>query len=118
MIIIAFIIVDVLVNLDNKKKWNSLIKGIGTGKQQLVEIAKALSKNVKLLILDEPTSSLNEADSKMLLDMLIAFKKEGMTSIIITHKLNEVAYCADSITVLRDGTTIETIDNTNHTVVR
>ena len=93
-----------------------LIKDIGTGKQQLVEIAKALSKNVKLLILDEPTSSLNEADSKMLLDMLLSFKKEGMTSIIITHKLNEVAYCADKITVLRDGATIETLDNSDHNI--
>ena len=107
---------DNLKKVGLKESSVTLIKDIGTGKQQLVEIAKALSKNVKLLILDEPTSSLNEADSKMLLDMLIGFKKEGMTSIIITHKLNEVAYCADSITVLRDGTTIETIDNTNHTV--
>ncbi len=93
-----------------------LIKDIGTGKQQLVEIAKALSKNVKLLILDEPTSSLNEADSKMLLDMLIGFKKQGMTSIIITHKLSEVAYVADKITILRDGSTIETIDNSAHNI--
>ena len=90
----------------------TLIKDIGTGKQQLVEIAKALSKNVKLLILDEPTSSLNEEDSKMLLDLLLNFKKQGMTSIIISHKLNEIAYVADKITVVRDGSTIETIDNT------
>ena len=93
-----------------------LIKDIGTGKQQLVEIAKALSKNVKLLILDEPTSSLNEADSRMLLDMLKDFKKQGMTSIIISHKLSEVAYVADKITVLRDGATIETIDNSAHNI--
>jgi len=99
-----------------KEKSNVLIKDIGTGKQQLVEIAKALSKNVKLLILDEPTSSLNEEDSKMLLDMLLDFKKEGLTSIIITHKLNEVAYCADNITVLRDGATIETISNADHNI--
>lgn len=94
----------------------TMIKDIGTGKQQLVEIAKALSKNVKLLILDEPTSSLNEADSRMLLDMLIEFKKQGMTSIIISHKLSEVAYVADKITVLRDGSTIETIDNSAHNI--
>lgn len=94
----------------------TLIKDIGTGKQQLVEIAKALSKNVKLFILDEPTSSLNEKDSQMLLDMLLEFKKQGMTSIIITHKLSEVAYVADKITVLRDGSTIETIDNPNHDI--
>ena len=99
-----------------KETASTLIKDIGTGKQQLVEIAKALSKNVKLLILDEPTSSLNEEDSKMLLDMLLGFKKEGLTSIIITHKLNEVAYCADRITVLRDGSTIETMDNPNHDI--
>ena len=99
-----------------KEKSSVLIKDIGTGKQQLVEIAKALSKNVKLLSLDEPTSSLNEEDSKMLLDMLLGFKKEGLTSIIITHKLNEVAYCADRITVLRDGATIETMDNPEHNI--
>ena len=99
-----------------KESPSVLIKDIGTGKQQLVEIAKALSKNVKLLILDEPTSSLNEEDSKMLLDMLLGFKKEGLTSIIITHKLNEVSYCADRITVLRDGSTIETIDNHDHNI--
>lgn len=99
-----------------KERSSVLIKDIGTGKQQLVEIAKALSKNVKLLILDEPTSSLNEEDSRMLLDMLLGFKKEGLTSIIITHKLNEVAYCADNITVLRDGATIETIPNPDHNI--
>lgn len=99
-----------------KESATTLIKDIGTGKQQLVEIAKALSKDVKLLILDEPTSSLNVEDSKMLLDMLIAFKKQGMTSIIISHKLSEVAYAADKITVLRDGSTIETIDNADHQV--
>lgn len=87
-----------------------LVKEIGTGKQQLVEIAKALAKNAKLLILDEPTSSLNETDSKALLDLMLEFKKQGMTMIIITHKLNEVAYVADKITVVRDGSTIETLD--------
>ena len=88
----------------------TLVKDIGTGKQQLVEIAKALAKKAKLLILDEPTSSLNEQDSKALLDLLLKFKKEGLTSIIISHKLNEVAYVADKITVVRDGSTIETLD--------
>ena len=87
----------------------TLIRDIGVGKQQLVEIAKALAKNAKLLILDEPTSSLNESDSKALLDLLLRFKKEGMTSIIISHKLNEVSYVADDITVIRDGHTIETL---------
>ncbi|HWP50179.1 MAG TPA: sugar ABC transporter ATP-binding protein [Clostridia bacterium] len=94
----------------------TLIKDIGTGKQQLVEIAKALSKNVKLLILDEPTSSLNEEEAKMLLDMVIDFKRQGMTSIISSHKLSEVAYVADKITIMRDGSTIETIDNRDHNI--
>ena len=87
----------------------TLIKDIGVGKQQLVEIAKALSKNARLMILDEPTSSLNEADSQALLDLLLEFKKQGMTSIIISHKINEVSYVADDITILRDGKTIETL---------
>ena len=99
-----------------KEAATTLIKDIGTGKQQLVEIAKALSKNVKLLILDEPTSSLNEEDSKMLLDLMLGFKEQGMTSIIISHKLNEISYVADKITVVRDGATIETIDNANHDI--
>ena len=89
----------------------TLVKELGTGKQQLVEIAKALAKHAKLLILDEPTSSLNEKDSKALLDLLLRFKKEnGLTSIIISHKLNEVSYVADKITIVRDGATIETLD--------
>ena len=87
-----------------------LIKDIGTGKQQLVEIAKALAKKAKLLILDEPTSSLNETDSRALLDLMLEFKKQGMTMIIISHKLNEVVYVADKITVVRDGSTVETMD--------
>ena len=98
-----------MVGLDESSKVQ--VKTIGTGKQQLVEIAKALAKNAKLLILDEPTSSLNEEDSRALLDLMLGFKKQGMTMIIITHKLNEVAYVADKITVIRDGTTIETLDN-------
>lgn len=88
-----------------------LIKDISVGKQQLVEIAKALSKNVKLLILDEPTASLNESDSKKLLDLLLEFKKHGLTSIIISHKLNEVSYVADRITVIRDGEVITTLED-------
>jgi len=88
----------------------ALIKDIGMGKQQLVEIAKALAKDVKLLILDEPTSSLNESDAKNLLDLLLQFKRErGITSILISHKLNELSYCADKITVIRDGHSIETL---------
>ena len=94
----------------------TLIKDIGVGKQQMVEIAKALAKHARLLILDEPTSSLNEEDSRALLDLLLRFKEEGMTCIIISHKLNEVSYVADEITVIRDGGTIETIDNAGHDI--
>ncbi len=89
---------------------NTLITNIGTGKQQLVEIAKALNKKVKLLILDEPTSSLNETDSNALLELLKGFKAQGISSILITHKLNEVLKVADRITVLRDGMTVDTLD--------
>ena len=97
-----------MVGLSDSSK--TLIKDIGTGKQQLVEIAKALAKHAKLLILDEPTSSLNETDSRALLDLMKRLKQEGMTMIIISHKLNEVSYVADKITVIRDGSTIETLD--------
>ncbi len=83
---------------------------LGIGKQQLVEIAKALSKEVRLLILDEPTASLNERDSAALLKLLVGFRERGISSILISHKLNEIAQVADRITVLRDGRTIETID--------
>lgn len=103
---------DYLKVVGLKESSRTLIKDIGVGKQQLVEIAKALAKKAKLLILDEPTSSLNEEDSKALLDLLLKFKKDGMTSIIISHKLNEVSYVADKITVIRDGSTIETLDKT------
>jgi putative multiple sugar transport system ATP-binding protein len=88
----------------------TLITNIGVGKQQLVEIAKALSKEVKLLILDEPTASLSEKDSHALLDLLLEFKRQGMTAILISHKLNEVKKVADRVTVIRDGQTIETMD--------
>jgi putative multiple sugar transport system ATP-binding protein len=89
---------------------DTLVTNLGVGKQQLVEIAKALSKKVKLLILDEPTASLNEKDSDALLDLLLRFKAQGISSILISHKLNEISKVADSITVLRDGSTVETLD--------
>ncbi len=92
------------------------VKDLGTGKQQLVEIAKALSKKARLLILDEPTSSLNDEDSEMLLDLLIDMKKTGLTSIIISHKLSELSYCADNMTILRDGSTVETLSNEGHDI--
>ena len=87
-----------------------LITNLGVGKQQLVEIAKALAKECKLLILDEPTASLNENDSQALLDLLLEFKAQGMTMIMISHKLNEIARVADSVTVLRDGSTVRSMD--------
>jgi len=85
------------------------INDLGMGKQQLVEIIKALAKDVKLLILDEPTAALNDDDSKHLLELLFELKQQGITSIIISHKLNEVTKVADAITILRDGKTIETL---------
>ena len=95
-----------------KEKRSALIKDIGVGKQQLVEIAKALSKNCELLILDEPTAALNDDDSDHLLKLLQALNKEqGMTCILISHKLHEVIKIANNITVLRDGQTIETLEN-------
>ncbi|KUN81029.1 ABC transporter ATP-binding protein [Streptomyces bungoensis] len=89
---------------------DTLIKDIGVGKQQLVEIAKAFAKDVQLLILDEPTAALNEDDSRHLLDLLRGFRDRGITSIIISHKLNEIEAIADTITILRDGRTIESLD--------
>ncbi|GAA4702978.1 multiple monosaccharide ABC transporter ATP-binding protein [Phytohabitans rumicis] len=83
---------------------------LGVGKQQLVEIAKALSKDVRLLILDEPTAALNDIDSAHLLDLLRKLKERGITCIMISHKLNEITAIADSTTVIRDGRTVETLD--------
>ncbi|NNM47954.1 multiple monosaccharide ABC transporter ATP-binding protein [Knoellia koreensis] len=86
------------------------IKNIGVGKQQLVEIAKALSKQVKLLILDEPTAALNEEDSRHLLGLIRGLQARGITCIMISHKLNEIEEIADAITIIRDGKTVETLD--------
>lgn len=86
------------------------VDGIGVGKQQLVEIAKALSKDVKLLILDEPTAALQENDSRKLLDLMLELKAQGVTSIIISHKLGEVRYVADTVTVIRDGSTVSKLN--------
>jgi len=80
---------------------------LGVGKQQLVEIAKALSKDVKLLILDEPTAALNDDDSAHLLNLIRGLRDEGITSIIISHKLAEIRAIADTITVIRDGHTVD-----------
>lgn len=90
------------------------ITDLGVGRQQLVEIAKALSKNVKLLILDEPTAALNEDDSENLLKLMRQLRDRGITMIIISHKLDEIEAIADATTVLRDGKTVTTIDHSEH----
>jgi putative multiple sugar transport system ATP-binding protein len=96
------------VGLDEQP--DTKILDIGVGKQQLVEIAKALSKRVKLLILDEPTAALNDEDSAHLLDLIRHLKNQGITSIIISHKLNEIAAIADTTTIIRDGQSVDTLD--------
>ena len=101
---------ELLAKVGLNEQPTALITHLGVGKQQLVEIAKALAKKVRLLILDEPTASLNESDSAALLELLREFRRQGIASILISHKLNELAAVADFITVLRDGTTVETID--------
>jgi putative multiple sugar transport system ATP-binding protein len=95
---------------------STLAMDIGVGKQQLVEIAKALSKQVRLLILDEPTAALNDDDSAHLLDLLRGLRDQGITCVIISHKLNEIEAIADCTTILRDGRTIETLDMKNDAV--
>lgn len=95
---------------------NQPVGTLGVGKQQMIEIAKALAKDVELLILDEPTSALNEEESNILLDLMLRLKEHGITSIMISHKLNEVSRVADSITVIRDGHTIETMRRTERAI--
>ncbi|WP_298944378.1 multiple monosaccharide ABC transporter ATP-binding protein [uncultured Microbacterium sp.] len=102
--------VDLLARVGLRDDPDTQIKHLGVGKQQLVEISKALAKDVKLLILDEPTAALNEDDSQHLLDLILGLKGKGITSIIISHKLNEIEQIADAITIIRDGRTIETLD--------
>ena len=97
------------VGLENENL-NAPVSSLGVGKQQLIEIAKAMAKKVELLILDEPTAALNDEESQRLLEIMLDLKKHGITCIIISHKLNEISYVADSITVIRDGKTIETLD--------
>ncbi|WP_299928679.1 multiple monosaccharide ABC transporter ATP-binding protein [uncultured Pelagimonas sp.] len=89
---------------------SAIVDKLGVGKQQLVEIAKALSKEVRLLILDEPTAALSESDSQALLDLMLELKAQGVTQIIISHKLNEVRRVADTVTVIRDGATVSTMN--------
>ncbi len=107
--------IELMKKVGLKEKHTARIKDIGVGKQQLVEIAKALSKNCELLILDEPTAALNDDDSDHLLSLLQTLNEEhGMTCILISHKIHEVIKIAHNITVLRDGKTIETLDNSEH----
>jgi putative multiple sugar transport system ATP-binding protein len=101
---------DLLRRVGLRENPTTMIYDIGVGKQQLVEIAKALSKRVRLLILDEPTAALNDEDSAHLLDLIRGLRDEGITCVIISHKLNEVMAIADRITILRDGRMIETLD--------
>src|SRR5579862_2419139 len=101
---------ELLAQVGLRESPDTLITDLGVGKQQLVEIAKALSKRVRLLILDEPTASLNESDSAALLNRLVAFRQQGIASVLISHKLSEVARVADRITVLRDGRTVDSIN--------
>jgi len=102
--------IDLLARVGLDDDPDTQIKNLGVGKQQLVEIAKALNKSVKLLILDEPTAALNESDSQHLLDLILGLKGRGIASIMISHKLNEIERISDSITIIRDGKSIETID--------
>jgi len=102
---------DVLKKVRLNVNTETTVKDLGVGKQQLVEIAKALSKDVKLLILDEPTAALNEDDSENLLNLLRELREHGVTCILISHKLKEVIEIADTVTVLRDGKTISTLDS-------
>jgi putative multiple sugar transport system ATP-binding protein len=101
---------ELLAKVGLKESPETLVDDLGVGQQQLVEIAKALAKEVKLLILDEPTASLNESDSDALLQLLVELRAQGLSCILISHKLNEIAKVADTITVLRDGATITTLD--------
>ena len=98
---------ELLARVGLRENPDTAIKNIGVGKQQLVEIAKAINKNVKLLILDEPTAALNENDSAHLLDLLRGLRAKGVTCVMISHKLNEITAVADTITIIRDGKTVE-----------
>lgn len=93
-----------------KEDPDTKIKDLGVGKQQLIEIAKALAKKCRLLILDEPTAALNEEESQHLLDIMRTQREQGMTMIMISHKLNEIEAISDAVTIIRDGKTIETLD--------
>ena len=92
------------------------VKELGVGNQQLVEIAKALSKNVKLLILDEPTAVLTPQEADRLFEVLKNMKKDGCSIILITHKLHEVLAVSDRVSILRKGLYIDTVKTAEATV--
>ena len=86
---------------------SDLVGGLGVGQKQLVEILKALAKDAKIFLLDEPTSALPEKEVKTLLSIVKKLKAKGISCIYISHKLEEVLEIADSITVIRDGESID-----------
>jgi ABC-type sugar transport system ATPase subunit len=87
----------------------TLIQDINVSQQQQVEIAKALARNAKLLILDEPTSALTTNEAEKLLEVMRDLKSKGITMLYISHKLNEIMEISDRVTVLRDGSHIQTV---------
>ncbi|WEK55962.1 MAG: sugar ABC transporter ATP-binding protein [Candidatus Cohnella colombiensis] len=103
------------INIDS----NVLVKHLGIGHQQMVEIAKALRTESKILVLDEPTSALSTSEVDVLMNLLVNLKEQGVTCIYISHKFDEIFRIADSVTILRDGQTIDTksIDSLNETML-
>ncbi|MCC8180539.1 MAG: ATP-binding cassette domain-containing protein [Planctomycetes bacterium] len=99
---------ELLDELNLKVNPMTRVGNLGIGQQQLVEIAKALNKNCKILILDEPTAPLPEDDSENLLNLVRGLRDKGMSIVFISHKLGEVLSIADTITILRDGQTVDT----------
>ncbi len=100
----AKLLADLNLRIDPRVPVGSL----GIGQQQLVEIAKALSKNARILVLDEPTAALTESEVESLFSILRGLKQQGVGMIYISHKLDEVFEMSDRITVLRDGRTVGT----------
>src|SRR6188508_1449053 len=94
------------------------VKELGIGQQQMVEIAKALAKDARILVLDEPTAALTEADAQRLMAVIGELRARGVSSIYISHRLEEVFQIADRITVLRDGRSVGTAPTTQLTTER
>ncbi|WP_100331162.1 sugar ABC transporter ATP-binding protein [Bacillus xiapuensis] len=100
---------SLMQRLGQKTDVNELVENLGVGQQQLVEIAKALSLDARLIIMDEPTASLSAQEADQLLATIEKLKEEGMTFIYISHRLEEIKRIGDRITVLRDGTKVKTV---------